>query len=394
MKKICHIGPGQPVHHMRIFHRFCWSMAEAGHQVELIAHDEGDAQDCGAILIHDLGPLGSSTLHWKLGSRLARNFKACLLAFRTRADLYFFYSPEFIPFGLLLKWISGKPVVFDCMEDFVSYALQRQGIPNALRNTFAYSIGRTFRFAAQHLDFITVADYGTEGQFQKHTSNTVTIFNFPRKDIFPPLPRNPIGNYDFDLVYHGSNLRCYLEVLLAVDQQLLRLGKPVTWYLFGTFEDLDWLQSELDRLNAKARFYISGRIPHDRVFSEVQRARIGIIPLPALPKYLNNIPQKFFEYMALGLPTVLSDLPPNRPFVVGNNVAIMVDPNDPIAYAKAIIKLLDDPELCQAMGRQGRQLVEQLYNWETESKKLITLVNTLTEHKTTSDQAPFITDAD
>jgi glycosyltransferase involved in cell wall biosynthesis len=378
MKKICHIGPGQPVHHMRIFHRFCWSMAEAGHHVELIAHDEGDAQDCGRIRIHDLGPLGSSTLRWKLGSRIARNLKAYCLAVRTRADLYFFYSPEFIPFGLLLKWVSGKPVVFDCMEDFVSYALERPGIPNALRSTVAFIVGRSFRFAAQHLDFVTVADHGTEDQFQEHASNTATIFNFPRRDIFPPLPHGHSGDYDFDLVYHGTSLRCYLEILLAVDQQLLRLGKPVTWYLFGTFDDLEWLQIELDRLGAKPRFSIGGQIPHNRIFAEVQRARIGIIPLPALPKYLNNIPQKLFEYMALGLPVVLSDLPPSRLFVAGHSVAIMVDPNDPAAYANAIVKLLDDPNLCKAMGRHGRQLVEQKYNWETESKKLISLVNALT----------------
>ena len=58
----------------------------------------------------------------------------------------------------------------------------------------------------------------------------------------------------------------------------------------------------------KPLFYECRVMPHNEVFSEVQRARIGIIPLPALPKYLNNIPQKLFEYMALELPVVLSDL--------------------------------------------------------------------------------------
>jgi glycosyltransferase involved in cell wall biosynthesis len=128
-------------------------------------------------------------------------------------------------------------------------------------------------------------------------------------------------------------------------------------------------------------------MPHDRVFSEVQRARIGIIPLPALPKYLNNIPQKLFEYMALGLPTVLSDLPPSRPFVEKGTVGIMVDPNDPAAYANAIVTLLDDPGLRQSMGRRGRMLVEQKYNWEIESEKLMLLVKELTTPRPESDLA-------
>jgi len=392
MKTICYIGPGQPAHHMRTFHRFCWSHAQAGHRVELIAHADGETHECG-VHIHDLGALGSSSLGWHPWSRFVRNVKAYFLAVRTRADLYFFYSPEFIPFALLLKWTSGKPVVFDCMEDFVGYARQHPGIPNALRGTVAFIVGRVLGFAARHLDFVTVADCGTEDQFREHTSKVVTIFNFPRLDLFPPLPPDRTENYDFDLVYHGTNHRCYLEILLDIDQQLLVLGKTVKWYLFGTFEELEWFRSELGRLDAENRFFIDGVMPHDRVFSEVQRARIGIIPLPALPKYLNNIPQKLFEYMALGLPTVLSDLPPSRPFVAGNNVGIMVDPDDPAAYAKAIVKLLNDPSACQTMGRCGRKLVEQKYNWETESEKLILLVNALTEPLAKNDQVAHIPDA-
>lgn len=312
MIKICHIGPGQDTDHIRIFHRFCWSQARAGHRVELIAHGDGGAHD-GAVHIHDLGAIRPPTLRWNLWSRLVRNVKAYFLAIRTHADLYFFYSPEFIPFALLLKWISGKPVVFDCMEDFVGYARQHTGIPNFLRDTVAFVVGRVLRFAARHLDYVTVADYGTEDQFRRHTSKVVTIFNFPRLDLFPPLSPDRPDNCDFDLVYHGTNHRYYLEILLGIDRQLQKLGKSVTWYLFGTFAELEWFRSELRQRDAESRFFIGGLVPHDKVFSEVQRARIGIIPLPALPKYLNNIPQKLFEYMALGLPVVLSDLPPSRP---------------------------------------------------------------------------------
>ena len=377
MKKICHIGPGQDTCHIRIFHRFCWSQARAGYRVELIAHDDGETYDC-AVHIHDLGALRPFSLRWNLWWRFARNVKAYLTAIRTHADLYFVYSPEFIPFALLLKWITGKPVVFDCMEDFIGYARQRAGIPNGLRDILAFIIRQVFRFAARHFDFITVADLGTENQFREYTSKVITIHNFPRLDLFPPLSPERPDNCDFDLVYHGTNHRYYLEILLDIDRQLQKLGKTVTWYLFGTFAELEWFRSELRRRDAESRFFIGGLVPHDRVFSEVQRARIGIIPLPALPKYLNNIPQKLFEYMALGLPVVLSDLPPSRPFVAGNDVGIMVDPNDHLAYAQAIINLLNDPGGCRGMGMRGRQLVEQKYNWEIESEKLMSLVKELT----------------
>ena len=71
----------------------------------------------------------------------------------------------------------------------------------------------------------------------------------------------------------------------------------------------------------------------------------------------------------------------------------MVDPTDPAAYAQAIVKLLNDSSACQAMGRRGPMLVEQKYNWETESEKLILLVNALTEPLAKNDQVAHIPDA-
>ena len=117
----------------------------------------------------------------------------------------------------------------------------------------------------------------------------------------------------------------------------------------------------------------------NQVAGEVLKARIGIIPLPNLPKFQHNIPQKLFEFMALRMPVVLSDLPPSRPFVGDGACACMVRPDDPAAYADAIIQLLDNPALCQQMGAEARRRVEQVYNWERESSRLLDLYAELLE---------------
>ena len=92
-----------------------------------------------------------------------------------------------------------------------------------------------------------------------------------------------------------------------------------------------------------------------------------------LRRFQTNIPQKLFDFMALGMPAVLSDLPPSRPFVGDGVRALMVPPDDYSAYADAIVRLLNDPELCWKMGREGRRRVEEKYNWDRESQKLIDL---------------------
>ena len=45
--------------------------------------------------------------------------------------------------------------------------------------------------------------------------------------------------------------------------------------------------------------------------------------------------------------------------------------------AKAIDYLLSNDDIAQKIGNNGRKAVEQIYNWETQEKKLIDLYNRL-----------------
>lgn len=375
--RTCHIAPGQPAHHMRIFHRFCWSLAKAGYEVMLLAHTDGQTTDNSNIYFHNLEEVYTYTisLKWRLGDRIRRNIKAYRQALNSGAHLYIFYSPEFIPWALLLKWRTGKPVIFDCMEDFEGYARERPGIPEILRGLLVNFVRFTLKLAAKNLDAITVADIGTEDYFKPYAKQVITIHNFPRLEFFSTDKYT--SQPEFDLVYHGSFQRNLLELILEIDQLLLAKGYIAKWYLFGNILESSWFETEINRRKSSDHFYFGKIIPHDKVASAVKRARIGIIPLPDLPKYHKNIPQKLFEYMALGLPVIVSDLPPIKPFVNNNDFIIKVNPITASAFADAIEKLLDNAMLYQKIGFEGRKRIEQYYNWEKESLKLLNLVKQL-----------------
>lgn len=375
--KTCHIAPGQTAHHMRIYHRFCWSLAKAGHEVMLLAQADGQPTD-NNIDFHNLEEAYTISLKLRLRARIRRNIRAYRQALNSGAHFYIFYSPEFIPWALLLKWRTGKPVVFDCMEDFEGYARQRPGIPEVLRGLLTTFVRFTLKLAAKHLDAITVADIATEDYFKPYAKRVITIHNFPRLEFFPASGYT--SQPEFDLVYHGSFTRYLLELILAIDQSLLAKGYIVKWYLFGNMLESEslWFETEINQRKSSDHFYLGKTIPHDKVASEVMRARIGIIPLPDLPKYHKNIPQKLFEFMALGIPVIVSGLPPISPFVGDNSDgATKVNPITASAFADAIKELLDNPMLYQKMRFEGKKRIEQYYNWEKESLKLLNLVKEL-----------------
>lgn len=375
-KKTLHLAPGHWAGHMRIYHRICLTLADAGYEVELAAHPASYDQLDPRVHLRSLGAQGKLNLSWRLMQRFQRSKVAYQMGMRSDADLLFFYSPEFILWAAQLRRATGKPLIFDCMEDYEGYALQRGGIPNWLRRPLAQIARTQLRYAARNADAIVTSDAGTARRFAGAARRVLTIHNFPELALFPD-PGEHESEKQYDITYHGSIPRYHLQVCFAADDALTARGRKVSWRFIGRLPELEWFNAEVARRNATERFHFISQIPHDQVAAEVLKARIGIIPLPDRPKFHNNIPQKLFEFMALRMPVVLSDLPPSRPFVEDGACAFMVKPDQPEAYAKAIMTLLDNPELRRNMGAEGRRRIEREYNWEYESQKYLALCDEL-----------------
>ena len=109
----------------------------------------------------------------------------------------------------------------------------------------------------------------------------------------------------------------------------------------------------------------------------LSRTRIGFIPLPDVEKFRRNIPRKLFEFMSVGRPAVVSDLPPSRRLVEGTGSVILARAGDPMAYADGLETLLRDPEKADEMGRRGRALIIERLNAEVEMRPYVSLCEDL-----------------
>ena len=95
-----------------------------------------------------------------------------------------------------------------------------------------------------------------------------------------------------------------------------------------------------------------------------------MVTLHPIINYIDSLPVKMFEYMAVGLPVIAFNFPLWKSIVEENNCGLCVNPMNPEEIAKAINELLSDNELAQKMGANRRQLVLDKYNWVIEEIKL------------------------
>jgi glycosyltransferase involved in cell wall biosynthesis len=88
----------------------------------------------------------------------------------------------------------------------------------------------------------------------------------------------------------------------------------------------------------------------------------GLMILKNVPAfYYGTSPNKFFDYISAGLP-VLNNYPGwLADLIAEHQCGLAVPPDDPQAFAEALIYLADHPDECQRMGQNARALAESQF---------------------------------
>lgn len=92
---------------------------------------------------------------------------------------------------------------------------------------------------------------------------------------------------------------------------------------------------------------------------EILRAS-EVVLLPSI--YGENLPTVLMEAGGCGRPVVASDVGGISDIVADRETGLLVRPGDAAGIADAVVRLLEDRDLAEAMGRAGRQRMERLFD--------------------------------
>ncbi|MCX8052393.1 MAG: glycosyltransferase family 4 protein [Armatimonadetes bacterium] len=98
-------------------------------------------------------------------------------------------------------------------------------------------------------------------------------------------------------------------------------------------------------------------------------ANCGVFVVPL--RSGSGVRVKILGALAMGLPVVSTSIGAEGLKVAhGEHILIADSPED---FAKAVIDVLNDPNLARELGRKGRELVEREYSWEVVGSRLLSL---------------------
>jgi glycosyltransferase involved in cell wall biosynthesis len=366
-RKIIHLTSVHPTFDPRIFHKECVSLAAEGYEVVLIAPAERDERVKGVRIRAVPRARKRSTRMTKTVWQVYR------AAIEEDGDLYHFHDAELITVGLLLS-ARGKRVVYDVHEDLPRQVRGKHWLPGPLQSVASGLAVMAEGIGAACSAGIVAATPTIAARFPK--SKTVVVRNFPVLDEWSVLGSMPYSERPPLIAYVGgvSGVRGSVEMVNAMG--LVSPSLCARLALGGNYMPAEH-EFELRQLEGWQHVDALGWLSRNDVTGLLGRVRAGFVILHPRPAYMESLPVKLFEYMAAGLPVIVSDFPLWREILSTANCGLAVDPLNPHAIAEAVEWILRNPDEAEAMGARARDIVLRDYNWSREVGKLCGLYSSL-----------------
>jgi glycosyltransferase involved in cell wall biosynthesis len=311
----------------------------------------------------------------KLG-RLRTHFSLIVRLQGVRADLYLLHDPELLPLGIVMSAL-GKKVVWDMHEDTYNDIFTKSYLAPVIRRLVAWVYLLMQSLAYRVLKGFILAE-DLYGNYFVGSTKTRVVHNYPLLDRLSEV--GEVVKQPNSLVYIGSigTNRGVYQLLETVAKLRARIP-AVRLILIGPFTDRA-LEEKVRRLIRERRIEgnveIRGPVKNLEAYPIVARCMVGLALLLPEPNYTKSLPTKMFEYMALGLPVVVSDFPLWKGIVERDEAGFALDPRDTDAVAEKIHSILTDEGRYSTLSRNARKAASR-YSWETESAALLLFVSGL-----------------
>jgi len=373
------------------------ALAEAGHEVVLVAIAEGDSPLIEQREGYAVKRVRLASRSWPRWTRPARWIEAIVRTYRAasaeRADVY---NPRDIYPMLaaqLAAWRRRARVVTDSDELNLyrnwpwTSAWWWKPLAKPYEGFFLRRAAANITSDDGRAD-VLVREYGIP--------RPVVILNVP--DVFEPgtpdeeFRARALGSRSYLLIYQGGLVpnRGLPELVLAMHKL-----PDCALVLLGMGHLRDELRSLIEAEGLSDRVTLIDAVPWPEMVRMTASSDIGVIPIvDSCLSYRYAAPNKLFEDMMAGVPVVASDLPDMARVVRSECVGTLIEPPvSPESIAAAVRALIEGEESLHAIGARARTAALARYNWALERGKLLavydglsaTLRPALARHDTTDE---------
>lgn len=279
------------------------------------------------------------------------------------------------PLAILMGKMLRVPVVYDMYENYPEAirSWRLKGFKSILRNPRVAEI--IDDFCMKKADFlIVVVQEAMDRLIAKNVDqkkitvveNTVDFIRFKslalRSDILKKYTRT------YTIVYTGQfSVERGIETAIRAMVDLKGKIRNVKLVLVGSGPNKKDLEKMVKMLKINDMVEFTGWVDYQLFPSFIRAADVCIIPQPSNPFIDTTMPNKIYEYMAMGKPILTSDAKPMLRLIRKCRCGETFESNSVRDFADQIFRIRGSGI---PYGRNGLKAVEKKYNWARSSVAL------------------------
>jgi glycosyltransferase involved in cell wall biosynthesis len=315
---------------------------------------------------------------------LLYNIPAALNMRRNKVHICHCNDFDTLPCGVLLKLISfGRvEIVYDSHEDYPLLVEEGRGKLLGKWIGFAEAV-----FTRLFVDRAITVNETLKAKFEKRGIKSEAIFNCQELPKDTDIVANlPIGNKDaeFWVAYQGNitKLRGYEQLVEAADVlvntrkiqriKFIVIGKSAPDVSYG-----EHIKGLIDDKALQGYFLFTGFVSYTIMMQMLIRSDVGLILFQPTPNNVGGLPNKLFENLAAGIPTIASNFPEMARIINEEKCGLLVAPTKPQEIADAIEYLYRHDDVTLEMGRNALSAAQEKYNFAVQAEKLLKFYRTM-----------------
>jgi colanic acid biosynthesis glycosyl transferase WcaI len=290
-------------------------------------------------------------------------------SFLARPDVVIATSPQLLV-GLSGWWaakVKGVPFVLE-VRDLWPESLAAVGMGNAdswLHRGLGKIAGFLYR-KAEHIVVVTPAfREHLVRRWQVPATKISVVQNGVETELFSPCNSDPElrkqlnAENRFVVSFIGTlGLAHGLDTVLVAAERLATAAPDVMFMLVGEGADRERIAS-LAKAKSLNNICLVPQQPREKIPTYISVSDACLVVLKKSEVFETVIPTKMLEFMSCARPVILGVSGQAKQILKQSRGGICVEPENPPALCEAILRLRQDPELCESLGRNGREYIVQ-----------------------------------
>ena len=366
--------------------RYARALVERGDEVDVIALSSGDDQPRFEVLdkvnVHriqrrDRNEKGKFSYLYRLLKFCVKS-SLCLsrLQLKRKYDLVHVHNvPDFLVFSALLPKLTGAKIILDIhdiLPEFFANKFRRS------EDSFYVNLLRLMEYvSAGFADHVIISNHLWRDKITLRSvpADKCTVFiNHVDTTVFN-CARNR-NDSRFIIIYHGGLQRHQgLDLAISAFARIHEQAPRAQFHIYGGGNVKPDLEALVAKLGLAGKVLFFEAMPMRKIAEVVANADLGVVPKRADSFGNEAFSTKIMEYMAEGVPAVVSKTKVDR-YYFNDSIVRFFESGNENELAAAMLTLINNPESRAKLALNAREFVAQ-NSWDVKKHEYLHLVDSL-----------------